>query len=412
MSGNLTRDAWDDYKEKKKAPEGYVGVRESFKKAGLDDSLLGWSDGNVTYKGITYKPDIVGDGITYGNQKGVNDFIRRAAEIDGDKVVRVNQYRPSSGLYDVSYNDATKEVLIGGKAVPYLYADADGNTWAKESVLKNAYSGIEKEHGIENPYETFSKYEKEKKDILDTIDDVSERKFEFSADDLENDVVWDAYENMYKREGQKAYEDAMAKVRARTGGNMSSMAQAAADQSYGYYLDKMTDAVPEIASQAYTRFQNDKAAELNALYGRENAIDDVLADEIAVRKEAYERRRTQQDDEKQRMYDKLSLDVAASDAGKQIAQNEYDVADMYNVPLSGSVAANYGVSPNADGTYPTPNQIFARKSQEIWDLFEKGVYDYKRAKELEDYARQQGIAMSNDIAAYKRKLELSEEYDY
>ncbi len=412
MSANINQDAWDEYKDKKKTPEGYVGVRDSFKKAGLDDSLLGWDGGNVTYKGITYKPDVVGDGITYGSQKGVNDFIRRAAEVDGDKVVRVNQFRPASGVYDVSWNDDAKEVLIGGKAVPYLYADADGNTWAKESVLKNAYAGLEKEHGIENPYDTYARYEKKKNRILDDIDDVTARKFEFSDKDLENDVVWDAYKKMYTREGERAYEDAMAKVRARTGGNMSSMAQAAADQSYGYYLDKMTDVVPEIAEQAYTRFQSDKAAELSALYGREDAIDGMLADELAVRNAAYERRRTQQDDEKQRMYDKLGIDVTTSDAQRQIAQNEYDVAELYDVPLSSSVAAKYGVSPNADGTYPTPNQIFARKSQEIWDLYEKGVYDYQTAKELEDYQRRLAISTANDIAAYRQKMQIDTEYDY
>ena len=187
---------------------------------------------------------------------------------------------------------------------------------------------------------------------------------------------------------------------------MSSMAQAAADAAYANYNQQLTDKVPEIASDAYARWLDSKNQNLDTLYKRADALGALYGEEYGASNDALARYQAQQEQERQRKYDKLDYDVAKSDAEAQIAENAYNAAEMYDVPVPGELAAKYGVTPNADGTYPTPNQIYARKMNEIWENYQKGVYDYEAALELAAFEKQQGISLANELALYAGKLRM------
>jgi len=87
---------------------------------------------------------------------------------------------------------------------------------------------------------------------------------EFSYD-YENDPVYQAYKKEYTREGQRAFDDALAQLSARSGGLASSYAGSAAGQAQGYYMQQLTDKIPELEARAYGRYNDDRTRELENL---------------------------------------------------------------------------------------------------------------------------------------------------
>lgn len=70
----------------------------------------------------------------------------------------------------------------------------------------------------------------------------------------EGDPSYSAYAKQYRREGQRAAQDAMAQAAAMTGGNVSSAAMTAASQAGDYYAGKLSDKIPELYENAYQRY--------------------------------------------------------------------------------------------------------------------------------------------------------------
>lgn len=90
------------------------------------------------------------------------------------------------------------------------------------------------------------------------------------AYDLESDPNWQAYQKQYTRAGQRAYDDALAQISARTGGLASSYAGSVAQQAYGNYMQQMTDKIPDLYRLAYEMYadeQNRNLSDLNAIRG-------------------------------------------------------------------------------------------------------------------------------------------------
>lgn len=83
-----------------------------------------------------------------------------------------------------------------------------------------------------------------------------QEKPEFSYD-LESDPVYSAYKKQYTREGQRATQDTMGAAASMTGGIPSSYAATAASQAGDYYAAQMSDKVPELYQQAYSRYLNE-----------------------------------------------------------------------------------------------------------------------------------------------------------
>ncbi len=72
----------------------------------------------------------------------------------------------------------------------------------------------------------------------------------------ETDPSYSAYAKQYRREGQRATQDAMAQAAAMTGGNVSSAAMTAASQAGDYYAGQLADKIPELYENAYQRYLN------------------------------------------------------------------------------------------------------------------------------------------------------------
>lgn len=96
--------------------------------------------------------------------------------------------------------------------------------------------------------------------VLDDI--VNQKEFAY---DPEQDPIYQSYERTYRREGDRASENALAKAAAMTGGRPSSYAISAAQQAGNQYAAALADMIPTLRQNAYTEHQNELAAKYDIL---------------------------------------------------------------------------------------------------------------------------------------------------
>lgn len=101
------------------------------------------------------------------------------------------------------------------------------------------------------------------KEALDAV--LNPKAFDYNH---ETDPTFSSYAKTYRREGQRATEDTLARVAAANGGAIPTSAVTAATQAGDYYASQLTDKIPQLQQQAYTNYLNEeqlKQARLNAL---------------------------------------------------------------------------------------------------------------------------------------------------
>lgn len=89
--------------------------------------------------------------------------------------------------------------------------------------------------------------------------------------DMNSDVLYQQYKDMYTRNGQKAMKDTLGQASALTGGYDSSYAQMAAQQTYNDYLGSLNDKVPELYEMAYDKYRDQQ----NDLYQQFTMASDM-----------------------------------------------------------------------------------------------------------------------------------------
>ena len=75
--------------------------------------------------------------------------------------------------------------------------------------------------------------------------------------DVETDPLYSQYRKQYLREGDRATRDALAKMAAANGGQVSTAAAAAATQAGDYYAAQLNDKIPELRQIAYGEYLDD-----------------------------------------------------------------------------------------------------------------------------------------------------------
>lgn len=73
----------------------------------------------------------------------------------------------------------------------------------------------------------------------------------------EEDPTYQQYKKTYTREGQRAMQDTLGQVSARTGGLASSYAGSAAQQTYDNYMGELADKIPELRQLAYEMYMDE-----------------------------------------------------------------------------------------------------------------------------------------------------------
>lgn len=83
--------------------------------------------------------------------------------------------------------------------------------------------------------------------------------------DPETDPTYQQYKQSYTKNGQRAMQDTLGQVSARTGGLASSYAGSAAQQTYDNYMSALADKIPELRQLAYEMYQDEGNTMLNNL---------------------------------------------------------------------------------------------------------------------------------------------------
>ena len=173
--------------------------------------------------------------------------------------------------------------------------------------VKNNYNSV-KNYG-DFTYDAFDdKYAGKRAELLDAIGNTGSFSYDYS-----DDPVYQSYAKQYRREGDRAVQNAIAQSAANTGGRASTAAVSAAAQAGNYYGAQLTDKIPELYDAAYNRWLDEFTLKQNALaaYQGETAADyDRYANERSFAKGVY-------DDKYARLLDSLNISA-------ELEQSDYD----------------------------------------------------------------------------------------
>lgn len=110
---------------------------------------------------------------------------------------------------------------------------------------------------------------------LEKIGNVGSKPFSY---DPETDPSMQAYRKAYLREADRNTRDVMGSYAGMTQGVPSSAAITAASQAGDYYRSQLTDKLPELEAQAYSRYLSGQQQELTRLQLQKNGYETLIAD--------------------------------------------------------------------------------------------------------------------------------------
>jgi hypothetical protein len=197
--------------------------------------------------------------------------------------------------------------------------------------------------------------------------------------DVNSDPVYQAYQKQYRREGDRAMQEALAQASMRTGGLANSYAVTAASQAGDYYASQLSDKIPQLYQDAYQRYLQE--------FQRQMGISDQY--------QGFD------DREYSRWADQQGRNFDLADRYYQYGNTEYqrylDQLGQYNTDRNFS----YGRYRDAVGDYRyddetqynrawnEENRDYTRNYQAQRDAIEDARYDQEWAQKLRAYADDQ-----------------------
>lgn len=244
---------------------GQTAVRSGLGRYGLDMNELGMTNGHVTYNGKAYMtPDRVENGVSYVDNP--NDLMNMAMQVyrdNGQDIVRLTDYVANTQLpFSVNYENGM--VSVGGQMIKPAFVTPDGKAYVDRGALDAAVAKAQEAAGIQNRQDIYAKYDDRYGDMYADLVDRLYNREEFSYNP-ETDPAYEAYRDMYMREGDRAMRDAMGAAQAASGGYMNSAAATAAAQQNNYYTQQLNDRLPELMQFAYQRYADDFTRNRQAL---------------------------------------------------------------------------------------------------------------------------------------------------
>ena len=278
---------------------GQTAVRSGLGAYGLDTNELGMIDGQVTYGGKAYlTPDRVENGISYVDKP--NDLMNMAMQVyrdNGQDIVRLTDYVANTQLpFQVNYQNGF--VSVGGQMIEPAFV-LDGKAYVDKNALDKAVAKAQDAAGIQNRQDIYAKYDDRYGDLYANLVDRIYNREDFSYNP-ETDPAYEAYRDMYLREGDRAMRDAMGAAMGATGGYMNSAAATAAAQQNNYYTQQLNDRLPELMQFAYQRYADDFTRDRQALsdimgldtqqFNREYGVNNDIINDIRYNNQLNEAR--------------------------------------------------------------------------------------------------------------------------
>lgn len=248
---------------------------------------------------------------------------------DDQTLAAVKRYQQKTGQ-TVSGNadDATLRSLYGTPSAKYEGGYIPGaHVNSAEQYLKMLQS--------QKPGDYSGKYTQQAEALLGQI--ISRKPFSYDAN---SDPLYQIYRDRYIMGGQRAMENAMGQAAQLTGGYGNTYAQTVGQQQYQQYMEGLNDKVPELAQQAYTRYQGEgdrlrqsyqllQSAD-DAAYGRWADGYNRWSNETQQAQSAYE---SAYDRDYSRYNDQRNYDQQQSHSARQYAyQTAMSVIQTGNVP--------------------------------------------------------------------------------
>ena len=208
--------------------------------------------------------------VVLGAQARWNEYTSLAAQAEaaGNSELAAEYRAKAANEHDIAEAERAKYGYSGGAdGSEYLGLMAyTGGLSAYDPSGSGGYGGYGGSGGYAyDPY--LSKYQSR----IDALANAILNREAFSYD-KETDPLYQQYKTSYTRGGQRAMQDTLAQVSARTGGLASSYATSASQQTYNNYMAQLADKVPELHQLAYSMYMDDlnqDRADLNMLQGLE-----------------------------------------------------------------------------------------------------------------------------------------------
>lgn len=189
--------------------------------------------------------------------------------------------------------------------------------------------------------------------------------------DPEKDPTYQQYKESYTRSGERAMQDTLGQVSARTGGLASSYAGSAAQQTYDNYMGALADKIPELKQLAYSMYQDEgntqranlemlvaleqgdyaKYADLLAQYNTDRSFDygvhrDQIADKRYEDETAYNRETYKNETEYNRALAKAQTLAAGGDFSgyKALGYTDQEIAGLKSAYNKAQASARSGGS--------------------------------------------------------------------
>lgn len=160
-----------------------------------------------------------------------------------------------------------------GSVFKYTNA-ANYPTYSQSPQVSQYYDRVQEYENWE-PEEYESKYTGMINEILDSI--MNRPKFEYGAEEMNADPLYQMYADSYKRNAQLAMRDTMANASALSGGYGNTYAQAVGQQAYDATMAGLNDRALDFYDRAYGRYQD----ETQSLYDQMGVVTGLDATDYA-----------------------------------------------------------------------------------------------------------------------------------
>ncbi len=243
---------------------GDFGVRSALENRGVDTSKLGYDNGIITYNGKNLmKPDRVENGVSYvSNPESITAAAIDAHKANGKNIVKLTDYTANKQIpFNVGY--ANGMVSVNGQSIKPAFVD-NGVAYVDSAELDKAIETAQKSMGIQDNNAIYEKYKADITPLYEQYIDLSQNREPFEYD-YASDPVYQAYKEMYTREGDRVMRDVMGEYAANTGGYVNSAGITAGAQANNYYMQQLGDKIPQLFEAAYGRYNTDYINKLNAL---------------------------------------------------------------------------------------------------------------------------------------------------
>lgn len=237
--------------------------------------------------------------------------------------------------------------------------------------------------------------------------------------DPNTDPVWQALQKQYRREGDRASQEALAQAAMRTGGLANSYAVTAASQTGDYYAAQLSDRLPQLYQDAYQRYlqefqrqlgisdqyqgfddreysrwadQQGKNLDLADRYNQYGQQDyDQYRDRVSQQLSGADRYNGYDQTEYQRYLDQYGQQLDAADRYNNYGATEYDRYRDRLGQWNTDRNFQYGLNRDAveDARY-ADETAYSRNYRAQRDAIEDQRYDQQWAQQLREYADAQG----------------------